>query len=143
MTSICFQTCQQGNDNQNQAVPLLHGAAWEGSVHVQYHHIIVWSTHSREVSPGRRHLALRRSVPGNWHQFLCTLNFKICFVWCRYVLKLRQELEEFTADIFAGAAEREQIRSVLADLAKTSGDFRQLAGWALASLATALMNRLR
>ena len=61
----------------------------------------------------------------------------------RYVLKLRQELEEFTADIFAGAAEREQIRSVLADLAKTSGDFRQLAGWALASLATALMNRLR
>jgi len=62
---------------------------------------------------------------------------------CRYVLKLRQELEEFTADIFAGAAEREQIRSVLADLAKTSGDFRQLAGWALASLAAALLNRLR
>ena len=61
----------------------------------------------------------------------------------RYVLKLRQELEEFTADIFAGAAEREQIRSVLADLAKTSGDFRQLAGWALASLAAALLNRLR
>ena len=59
------------------------------------------------------------------------------------MLKLRQELEEFTADIFAGAAEREQIRSVLADLAKTSGDFRQLAGWALASLAAALLNRLR
>ncbi len=70
-------------------------------------------------------------------------NLRPCPMLCRYVLKLRQELEEFTADIFAGAAEREQIRSVLADLAKTSGDFRQLAGWALASLATALMNRLR
>lgn len=67
----------------------------------------------------------------------------------RYVLKLRSELEDVAADIWGGGSgggggsEREQIRSVLADLAKTSGDFKQLAAWALASLTSALMTRIR
>lgn len=60
------------------------------------------------------------------------------------MLKLRQELEEVAADIWgAGGSERDQIRSVLADLAKTSGDFKQLAAWALASITSALMSRIR
>ena len=60
------------------------------------------------------------------------------------MLKLRQELEEAAADIWgAASAERDQIRSVLADLAKTSGDFRLAAAGALASITAALMSRIR
>ena len=62
---------------------------------------------------------------------------------CRYVLKLRSELEEGATQVFGGAGEREQVRSVLADLAKTSSDFGALAAWALAAVASALATRLR
>ena len=62
----------------------------------------------------------------------------------RYVLKLRAELEEVASEIWSdGGSEREQIRSVLADLAKTSGDFKQLAAWALTSITSALMSQIR
>jgi hypothetical protein len=62
---------------------------------------------------------------------------------CRYVLKLRGELEEGATQVFGGAGEREQVRSVLADLAKTSADFGALAAWALAAVASAVATRLR
>lgn len=62
---------------------------------------------------------------------------------CRYVLKLRGELEEGATQVFGGAGEREQVRSVLADLAKTSADFGALASWALAAVAGATATRLR
>lgn len=70
---------------------------------------------------------------------------QIAHRFIRYVLKLRAELEEVAAEIWGGSggSEREQVRSVLADLAKTSGDFKQLAAWALASLTSALMTRIR
>ena len=61
----------------------------------------------------------------------------------RYVLKLRQELEELTANMFGATNEREQIKSVLSDLAKTSNDFKQLAAWALGQLTSATLSRLR
>jgi hypothetical protein len=61
----------------------------------------------------------------------------------RYVLKLRSELEKGATQVFGGAGEREQVRSVLADLAKTSADFGALAAWALAAVASALATRLR
>lgn len=60
-----------------------------------------------------------------------------------YVLKLRGELEEGATQVFGGAGEREQVRSVLADLAKTSADFGALASWALAAVAGAIASRLR
>ncbi len=59
------------------------------------------------------------------------------------MLKLRGELEDGAMQVFGGAGEREQVRSVLADLAKTSADFSALASWALAAVAGALASRLR
>ncbi len=61
----------------------------------------------------------------------------------RYVTKLRQELEAGAAAVFAGASDRERVRSVLADLGKTSSDFAAMAGWALAAVASALASQLR
>ena len=44
---------------------------------------------------------------------------------------------------FSGAGERERIRSVLADLTKTGGDFRALATKALESASDSLLPRLK
>ncbi len=61
----------------------------------------------------------------------------------RYVLKLRDELEVQAAALFAAPADRERIKSVLADLAKTSSDFRHIAGRALDHLSAGILPRLR
>ena len=66
-----------------------------------------------------------------------------CAGRCRYVLKLRQELENSVAAVFMALSEREQIKSVLSDLAKTSNDLQQLATWALSQLTTSTLIRLR
>ncbi|KAK9830013.1 hypothetical protein WJX72_009198 [[Myrmecia] bisecta] len=60
-----------------------------------------------------------------------------------YVLKLRQELEEFTSQLFTALNDRDRIKSVLADLTKTSSDFKQITSRALDHLATGIMPRLR
>lgn len=62
---------------------------------------------------------------------------------CRYVLKLRSQLESAAEGVFSAAADRERVRSVLADLAKTSGDFKQITQRALDSLSSGIMPRLR
>lgn len=62
---------------------------------------------------------------------------------CRYVGKLRADLEEGALEVFSGAAERERVRSVLADLAKTASDFRAITSRALEQLASAIVPRLR
>ena len=61
----------------------------------------------------------------------------------RYVGKLRTELEEGAYEVFAGAAERERVKSVLADLAKTCSDFKATSGRALDQLSSAIVPRLR
>lgn len=57
--------------------------------------------------------------------------------------KLRQELESGAGAVFTAAGDRERVRSVLADLAKTSSDFAAMANWALAAVASALASQLR
>ncbi len=59
------------------------------------------------------------------------------------MLKLRDELEVQAAALFAAPADRERIKSVLADLAKTSSDFRHIAGRALDHLSAGILPRLR
>ena len=58
-------------------------------------------------------------------------------------MKLRSELDEGATLVFGGTGDREQVRSVLADLAKTSADFGALAAWALTAVASALATQLR
>ncbi|KAK9819498.1 hypothetical protein WJX81_007056 [Elliptochloris bilobata] len=60
-----------------------------------------------------------------------------------YVLKLRAELEEQAAALFGAPSDRERIKSVLADLAKTSSDFKHIAGKALDHLSSGIVPRLR
>mmetsp|Transcript_32816 Transcript_32816/g.77788 ORF Transcript_32816/g.77788 Transcript_32816/m.77788 type:complete len:739 (+) Transcript_32816:153-2369(+) len=60
-----------------------------------------------------------------------------------YVTKLRQDLESVALELFPASQDRERIKSCLADLAKTSSDFHNLAGRALDSVAAAFLNRLR
>ncbi|KAK9907313.1 hypothetical protein WJX75_001280 [Coccomyxa subellipsoidea] len=60
-----------------------------------------------------------------------------------YVGKLREELEESSYHFFASNNERERIKSVLADLSKTSSDFAHITARALEQLSTAIVPRLR
>ena len=62
---------------------------------------------------------------------------------CRYVLKLVQELEAATAGTFTAPSDRDRAKSVLADLQKTAGDFRAMAGKALDAVAAGIVPRLR
>lgn len=57
--------------------------------------------------------------------------------------KLREELEQSSYHFFASSNERERIKSVLADLSKTSSDFGHITARALEQLSTAIMPRLR
>lgn len=57
--------------------------------------------------------------------------------------KLRADLEEGAFEVFSGAADRERVRSVLADLTKTASDFRAITSRALEQLASAIVPRLR
>ena len=59
------------------------------------------------------------------------------------MLKLRTELEEQAAALFGAPSDRERIKSVLADLAKTSSDFKHIAGKALDHLSSGIVPRLR
>lgn len=61
----------------------------------------------------------------------------------RYVGKLREELEESSYHYFANSNERERIKSVLADLSKTSSDFAHITSRALEQLSTAIVPYLR
>ncbi|KAG2447879.1 hypothetical protein HYH02_007335 [Chlamydomonas schloesseri] len=60
-----------------------------------------------------------------------------------YAAKLRAELEAHTGGLLAAPADREKARLVLADLAKTGGDFRSLASRGLEALAEGLLPRLK
>ncbi len=62
---------------------------------------------------------------------------------CRYVGKLREELEDSSYHFFGSSNERERIKSVLADLSKTSSDFAHITARALEQLSTAIVPRLR
>ncbi|EIE27386.1 COG4-domain-containing protein [Coccomyxa subellipsoidea C-169] len=60
-----------------------------------------------------------------------------------YVGKLREELEDSSYHFFGSSNERERIKSVLADLSKTSSDFAHITARALEQLSTAIVPRLR
>lgn len=60
-----------------------------------------------------------------------------------YVTRLRTQLEELVVQLFQSPADREKVKSVLADLGKTSTDFRGLATKALDTLCGGVMPRLR
>ncbi len=60
-----------------------------------------------------------------------------------YVTRLRTQLEELVVQLFQGPVDREKVKSVLADLGKTSTDFRGLATKALDTLCGGVMPRLR
>jgi hypothetical protein len=60
-----------------------------------------------------------------------------------YVDKLRQQLEDLAAQLFAAPHDRDRIKLVLADLSKTSSDFRKLSSQGADQLCTALAAHLR
>lgn len=64
-------------------------------------------------------------------------------MWCRYVGKLRTELEDSAWRYFHGPAERERIRSVLVDLSQTALAFTQITHKALEQLSSGVAPRLR
>jgi len=59
-----------------------------------------------------------------------------------YMQKLRQEIEYLAMELFAGAQERERVKSCLADLSKTSSDFHTMTAKSLDTLASAMFPRL-
>jgi hypothetical protein len=65
------------------------------------------------------------------------------FLSGRYAQKLREELEDSSYEVFHAVNERERIKSVLADLSKTSSDFSVLASKALEQLSSGILPRLR
>ncbi|KAK9800904.1 hypothetical protein WJX73_009018 [Symbiochloris irregularis] len=60
-----------------------------------------------------------------------------------YVGKLLQELEAGANSVFPAPSDRERVKSVLADLAKTASDFRVIASKGLELLANGILPRLR
>ena len=88
-------------------------------------HRAIVSTHDLK---GREHCHVRHSDP---------------LAMCRYVAKLRKQLEDACADIFSSTDDRERIRSVLSDLSKTAADFKQIVTRAAESFVVGLMPRVR
>lgn len=66
-----------------------------------------------------------------------------CFGECRYVAKLRRQLEDACADVFSSTEDCERIKSVLSDLSKTAADFKQIVTRAAESFVSGLMPRVR
>ena len=62
---------------------------------------------------------------------------------CRYVTKLRKQLEDACVDIFSSPEDLDRVKSVLSDLAKTAADFKQIAARAAESFVVGLMPRVR
>ena len=69
--------------------------------------------------------------------------FKWQEVLCRYVSKLRKQLEDACAEIFPSAQDQERVKSVLSDLAKTAADFKQIVARAAETFVAGLMPRVR
>ena len=61
----------------------------------------------------------------------------------RYVGKLLQELEAGALSVFPAPGDRDRVKSVLADLAKTASDFRIVASKGLDLLSNGILPRLR
>ena len=57
--------------------------------------------------------------------------------------KLLQELEAGALGVFPGPSDRDRVKSVLADLAKTASDFRIIASKGLELVANGILPRLR
>ena len=65
-------------------------------------------------------------------------------VWvCRYVQKLRIELESSTSQLFPSPGQHQRIKSVLTDLSKTASDLRHITTKALDHVTNGLMPQLR
>ena len=60
-----------------------------------------------------------------------------------YVEKLRQQLEDLAGQVFPAPHDRDRIKLVLADLAKTASDFRKLSAQGAEQLCNALSAPLR
>eukprot|EP00249_Psilotum_nudum_P021597 c28167_g1_i1 orf=66-2351(+) len=60
-----------------------------------------------------------------------------------YVLKLRHELEEHCSETFSAPADRDKVKSCLAELGETNNIFRQLLNAGLEQLSNSVTPRLR
>lgn len=60
-----------------------------------------------------------------------------------YVIKLKHEIEEHCTETFSAPAEREKIKSCLADIGETSTAFKQLLNTGMEQLANSVTPRLR
>ena len=58
-------------------------------------------------------------------------------------MKLRMEMEELSTSLFVAPSDRERIKSVLADLSKTSADFKYITDRALGQMSSGLFPRVR
>ncbi|GJP55947.1 hypothetical protein CLOM_g14958 [Closterium sp. NIES-68] len=64
-------------------------------------------------------------------------------VSAEYAMKLKQEAEEYSLEVFPTPADRERLKPILADLGETSAVFRQVAATGLEQLANGIAPRLR
>ncbi|CAI5498093.1 unnamed protein product [Closterium sp. Naga37s-1] len=64
-------------------------------------------------------------------------------VSAEYAMKLKQEAEEYSLEVFPAPADRERLKPILADLGETSAVFRQVASTGLEQLANGIAPRLR
>lgn len=58
-------------------------------------------------------------------------------------MKLKAEVEQMGMEVFSSQGDHDRIKSVLADLSKTSSDFKAITNKALDHLANGLVPRLR
>ncbi|CAI6007143.1 unnamed protein product [Closterium sp. NIES-64] len=64
-------------------------------------------------------------------------------VSAEYAMKLKQEAEEYSLEVFPAPADRERLKPILVDLGETSAVFRQVASTGLEQLANGIAPRLR
>eukprot|EP00899_Mesostigma_viride_P022766 jgi/Mesvir1/3674/Mv14963-RA.2 len=64
-------------------------------------------------------------------------------VACEYVLKFKHKMEEFCAEMFVSAGEREKVKSCLGDLLEVNGQLKQLLTAGLEQVVAGLMPLLR
>ena len=61
----------------------------------------------------------------------------------RYTTKLKQDFDQFACDVFPSAGDLDRVRSILADMNKTTADFEAIVAKEIEQLSNGFMPRIR
>lgn len=61
----------------------------------------------------------------------------------RYASKLKSDFDMFASEVFASAGDLDRVRSILADMNKTTADFEAIVAKEIGQLSNGFMPRIR